>query len=205
MWLVMKNHKLQTNFTALVQQQTKKWLWDAKLQFQNSFYPAVTKRLVYGTHHRYIHGFESLLLLHRILYLDFCFKAIFNEPNLHVPTMNTHKFGTKHFYMLTITDMGEWRYSSTIPDLSTKWRWVASFTSQPIYPWGKSPCYSLRPQSWSGCSGEKKISCNLLLYLPSYPAPWIWGRSETLNLALYLKNMMCSETVLKWIMSRMGH
>jgi hypothetical protein len=29
---------------------------------------------------------------------------------------------------------GEWMYSSTILDLGTRWRWVASFTLLPLYP-----------------------------------------------------------------------
>jgi hypothetical protein len=35
---------------------------------------------------------------------------------------------------------GEWKYSSTILDLSTRWwRWVASFKLQPLYPQEISP------------------------------------------------------------------
>jgi hypothetical protein len=30
--------------------------------------------------------------------------------------------------------MGEWMYRSIIPDLSTNWRWVISFTPLPLYP-----------------------------------------------------------------------
>jgi hypothetical protein len=30
--------------------------------------------------------------------------------------------------------MGEWSYSSTILDLSTRWRWVVSFTPRPLCP-----------------------------------------------------------------------
>jgi hypothetical protein len=57
--------------------------------------------------------------------------------------------------------MGEWRYSSTILDLGTRWRRVVSFTSRPLYPRGKRPQYPLDrklvgPQSWSGCYGVKK-------------------------------------------------
>jgi hypothetical protein len=29
--------------------------------------------------------------------------------------------------------MREWRYSSTILDLGTSWRWAISFTPQPLY------------------------------------------------------------------------
>jgi hypothetical protein len=35
--------------------------------------------------------------------------------------------------------MGEWRYSSTILDLGTGWRWVASFTLLPFYPGERTP------------------------------------------------------------------
>jgi hypothetical protein len=58
--------------------------------------------------------------------------------------------------------MGDWRYSSTVLDLSTRWRWVVSFTPQLLYPLGKSPWYPSDrrvgdPQSRSGCCGEEKI------------------------------------------------
>jgi hypothetical protein len=35
--------------------------------------------------------------------------------------------------------MGEWRYSSTIFNLSTGWRWVFSLMPLPLYPWEDSP------------------------------------------------------------------
>jgi hypothetical protein len=54
--------------------------------------------------------------------------------------------------------MEEWKYSSTILDLDTRWRWGDSFAPQPLYPWGESPQYPLNrrlggPQSWSRCYG----------------------------------------------------
>jgi hypothetical protein len=40
--------------------------------------------------------------------------------------------------------LGEWRYSPhSVFDLGTRWRWVVSCTSQPLYPPGKSPKYPL--------------------------------------------------------------
>jgi hypothetical protein len=45
-----------------------------------------------------------------------------------------------------------------ILDLGTKWRWVVSFTSRPLYLHGKSPWYPLdrsMPQSRSGRGDEK--------------------------------------------------
>jgi hypothetical protein len=48
-------------------------------------------------------------------------------------------------------------------DLGTRWRWVVSFMSQPLYPQGKSPWYSLDrrlggSQTRSGRGGEEKNS-----------------------------------------------
>jgi hypothetical protein len=59
--------------------------------------------------------------------------------------------------------VGEWRYSCTIPDLGTRWRWVVSLTRWRLYHCGKSPWYPLNrtlggPQSrfWR-CGVEKNM------------------------------------------------
>jgi hypothetical protein len=55
-----------------------------------------------------------------------------------------------------------WRYSSTILNLETRWRWVISFTSQPLFLRGKSLRYPFDrlggPQRGSERCEEKKIS-----------------------------------------------
>jgi hypothetical protein len=70
----------------------------------------------------------------------------------------------------------------TVPpilNLGTRWRWVVSFTSRPLYPWGKSPRYPLdgtmgRPQSRSGCGGEEKNSRPLAgLECAVQPVAWL--------------------------------
>jgi hypothetical protein len=53
--------------------------------------------------------------------------------------------------------------SPRILDLGTKWKWMVSFTPQPFYPQGKSPCYPLDRrlgglQIRSGRGGEEKNS-----------------------------------------------
>jgi hypothetical protein len=53
--------------------------------------------------------------------------------------------------------------SPRILDLGTRWRWVVSFMSQPLYPQEKGPWYPLDrrlggPQSRSGRGGEEKNS-----------------------------------------------
>jgi hypothetical protein len=45
----------------------------------------------------------------------------------------------KELSMTPWRHVGKWRYSSTIPDLGTRWKWVVSFTSFPLYPRIKSP------------------------------------------------------------------
>jgi hypothetical protein len=59
--------------------------------------------------------------------------------------------------------MGEWRYSSTILHLGTRWRWMVRFTPRPLYPWRKSSgCPFDRrmagPQSRSGQCGVKSLN-----------------------------------------------
>jgi hypothetical protein len=56
--------------------------------------------------------------------------------------------------------MGEWRYSSTILDIVTRWRWVVTFTPRPHYPRGESLRYPLSTrlsglQGRSGRCGEE--------------------------------------------------
>jgi hypothetical protein len=45
--------------------------------------------------------------------------------------------------------MGEWRYSSTILDLCTRWGWVVSFTPGPLYPGGKFPVSVGQEAGWA--------------------------------------------------------
>jgi hypothetical protein len=59
--------------------------------------------------------------------------------------------------------LGNGGISPRILDLGTRWRWVVSFTPQPLYSQGKDPWYPLDrrlggPQSRSGRCGEKKNS-----------------------------------------------
>jgi len=84
--------------------------------------------------------------------------------------------------------------------LGSRWRWVVSFTPQPLYPQGKSPCYLMNkrlcgPLSRSGRGGEEKNSTDLIhndkrkmamtefpLFLSSKCRPWwIHGRMTSLQ------------------------
>jgi hypothetical protein len=71
--------------------------------------------------------------------------------------------------------MGEWRYSSTILDLGTRWTWVVSFTTWLLYPRGKSPStHWIR--GWAGLKtgmdavDKRKISFLCWHSNPSCPA-----------------------------------
>jgi hypothetical protein len=70
--------------------------------------------------------------------------------------------GTKKVKLSPWRHMGEWRYSSTIFDHGTRWRWVVTFTPRPLYLRAKSPQYPLdRRLGGSRRSGrceEEKIS-----------------------------------------------
>jgi hypothetical protein len=81
--------------------------------------------------------------------------------------------------------IGEWRYSSTILDLCTRWRWVISFTPLPLYREGKSPRYPLDrrlggPQSQYGCwkSNPGHPACSQSLYWLSCPDSLCSGYPE---------------------------
>jgi hypothetical protein len=74
--------------------------------------------------------------------------------------------------------IGEWRCSSTIPNLDTTWQWVAKFTPLQFCPGGKSPRVELSvewaPVSfWTMCLKEK--SSGLVgnrTQIPRISGPW---------------------------------
>jgi hypothetical protein len=75
--------------------------------------------------------------------------------------------------------MGEWRYSSTILDLYTRWRWLGSFMPLCLHPWYSSYRRLRGPQSPSGHSGVGK---NL------FPLLRIESRLSSYSLSLYWLN-----------------
>jgi hypothetical protein len=83
---------------------------------------------------------------------------------------------TKHHSMKAYSASGG--IAPRILNLGTRWRWVVSFTPQPLYPQGKSPWYPLDkrlggPQSRSGRGGEGKNSrppSGIEPYNPNRPA-----------------------------------
>jgi hypothetical protein len=78
--------------------------------------------------------------------------------------------------------MEEWRYSSTILDLWTRWRWAVSFTPWPLCSGGKSPCCPLDtrmdgPHRPSGCCGEEKNHLPLPRVEPRPFSPLLYQRN----------------------------
>jgi hypothetical protein len=69
-----------------------------------------------------------------------------------------------HFLIKHHANKTYWRSGSIAPrilDLSTRWKWVVSFTSLPLYPRINNPPYQLNrrldePQIRSGSGGDKK-------------------------------------------------
>jgi hypothetical protein len=114
--------------------------------------------------------------------------------------------------------MEEWRYSSVILCLGTRWRWEVSFTPRPLYSRGKSLRYPLDrrlggPQSRSGPCGEENKSLastenrTPAIHLPAcrcfdgaIPAPVYWYVKHFLLLTRVkrelLMNGVCGHLVL---------
>jgi hypothetical protein len=89
--------------------------------------------------------------------------------------MNTPSSRAKHLYKGKVIPELNWlrstpwrritelRYSSTILNVGSRWRWVVGFTPRPLYPTGDSSRYPLcgrlnGPQSRSGRYGEEEKS-----------------------------------------------
>jgi hypothetical protein len=62
--------------------------------------------------------------------------------------------------------MGKWRCSSTILDIGTRWGWLVNFTTQPLYPRGKSPRSPLEISTGGWWAAE--------------PAWALWNREKSL-------------------------
>jgi hypothetical protein len=74
--------------------------------------------------------------------------------------------------------MGEWRYSSTILDLSIRWRSVVSFTLQSLYPRGKAPGTHWT-RGWVGPRGGLDVVEKVKIL----PLPQFEPRTSSLQLA----------------------
>jgi hypothetical protein len=82
----------------------------------------------------------------------------------------------------------EWKYmycSTYILNLRTRWKWLVSFMTLSLYPWGKRPWSPMErrlrgPQSWSGCSGEGKNP------FPDPASPVVQPTAKTLYWLSYL-------------------
>jgi hypothetical protein len=101
--------------------------------------------------------------------------------------------------------MGEWRYSSTILALGTRWRWVVSFMLLLLYPQGKSSWNPLDrrldgPQNRSGCCEEKKISCPWQELNPGHPthSPMLYQLSYLGSSPVCLKIHTSAPISLSW-------
>jgi hypothetical protein len=79
--------------------------------------------------------------------------------------------------------IGQRRHSSTILDLSNRWRWVVNFMPWPLYSHGNSPRYPLDrrlggPQNQSKCYGEEKNLALARKELTKETAIWIMHQNH---------------------------
>jgi hypothetical protein len=87
----------------------------------------------------------------------------------------------------------EWMYSSTHLDIGSRWRWMVSFTSRPLYPQGKTPWYLLNrrlggSQSRSGRGGKEKNSQTLPGVEPPIIQPVAHRYTTELSRLVHLDN-----------------
>jgi hypothetical protein len=103
--------------------------------------------------------------------------------------------------------MGEWRYSSTILDLGTRWRWVVSFTPWSLYPRGKRPRYPLdrrvgERQSTSGLCGVEKNILRLSGFKPRPSRPrytdWTIADLSDVRYEMYIVSRGRGKRVMKY-------
>jgi hypothetical protein len=96
--------------------------------------------------------------------------------------------------------LGDGGIDPRIPGLGTRWRWVVSFTPQPIYPQGKSFWNSLGRrlggfQNWYGRGGEERNSDPL----PGLQPPTIQPVSQRCTTEVsWLRNVLLANGNLNW-------
>jgi hypothetical protein len=102
---------------------------------------------------------QSVGLLGRVIGLS---QSLYLNTVQHEHRTNAHTHKT---FMPEVgfepTIMEEWRRSSSVLVLGTRWRWVVKFTPRPLYPRKYSPRYKFDrklggPQSRSGRCGEEE-------------------------------------------------
>jgi hypothetical protein len=100
--------------------------------------------------------------------------------------------------------MGEWRYSSNVLDLGSRCRWVVSFTTRPLYPWGYRSRYPLDkrlggPRLWTLWRRQKLCHAGnrTRAVKPVTPRAYQHARRRTNSLDLY-----SGDTLFE---SRLGH
>jgi len=95
---------------------------------------------------------------------------------------------------------GSGRIDSRILDLGTRWRWVTSFTAQPLYPPGKNPWYPLDrrlggSQDRSGRGGEEKISQSIA----GHELPIVQPAHYTTELSRLLLSSRFLQKKIRWL------
>jgi hypothetical protein len=108
--------------------------------------------------------------------------------------------------------MRKWRYSSTIFDLGTRWRWVVSLTPQSLYPRGKIPgTHGIRgwvgPRAGLDDVERRNISCPCRDSNPGRPARRYtdWSiLAPRYGYAYRISHTIWNRTVTNWVITRVG-
>jgi hypothetical protein len=87
--------------------------------------------------------------------------------------------------------MGKWRYSPTVIDLGTKWRWVVSFVPQPLYPRANRFWYPLERRL--GGPQNNIIILIVMEVLNKLKILMIFVRFEILSLPWRQRRQVCSK------------
>jgi hypothetical protein len=99
--------------------------------------------------------------------------------------------------------MGEWRFSSNILNLFTRWKWVISFSPLQLYPHGQSLSYPLdtrlgRPHSQSQRYGKSLCSCRESKYVTSTFQPIAWSLHRLKNSGDNLTFSKAGYNIARW-------
>jgi hypothetical protein len=89
--------------------------------------------------------------------------------------------------------MAEWRYSSIILNLSTRWRWVVSFTPQLLCPEKEFPVYRLlaRNQHEAGIMTLLAFCCTLVSFFDWFFDPENIGNMFLWKVPLTFNGLHC--------------